>query len=160
MPTVERQEAIDKENATTKAKADEDRVFEESLAEVSRLYPDAADESSDFFKAMEKLDNRLEAEGNPLFNDPEKPLKIAHMVNDLLPPKASKVESSTDKKPVSEQTTAKTSRRSATVNPVVSGSARSTPAGTVASQVAEDLDNASDPEKWASVREKFKLPSD
>jgi hypothetical protein len=53
--------------------------FAESEAKAAELYPDAAKPDSEFGKRMSEIDADLEANGDPLFNDPSKPLRIAQM---------------------------------------------------------------------------------
>ena len=66
-----------------------DASFASSQAKAEDLYAFASDPNSPGGKLMTEIDNALEANGDPLFNDPNKPLKVAQMVATRLniPPK-------------------------------------------------------------------------
>lgn len=53
--------------------------FEASGERVRNLYPEATNSDSALYKRMEEIDADLEANGDPLFLSPDKPLRIAQM---------------------------------------------------------------------------------
>lgn len=55
-------------------------TFTQSEAKAADLYPDASKADSAFGARMKEIDADLEANGDPLFDDPTKPLRIAQMV--------------------------------------------------------------------------------
>ncbi len=57
-----------------------EQKFTASEAKATELYPDASKSESDFGKRMAEIDADLEANRDPLFNSPDKPLRIAQMV--------------------------------------------------------------------------------
>lgn len=54
--------------------------FAESEVKAADFYPDAAKPDSPFGQRMKEIDDALQETGDPLFNDPEKPLRVAQMV--------------------------------------------------------------------------------
>jgi hypothetical protein len=66
-----------------------ERGFAASEAKASDLYAFAADPASPGGKLMIEIDEALEANGDPLFNSPDKPLRLAQMAATRLniPPK-------------------------------------------------------------------------
>ena len=66
--------------AIARKQQQEHGAFQESATKAAELYPDAADEASEFYQRMEEIDQTLRETGDPLFNDPTKPLRIAQMV--------------------------------------------------------------------------------
>lgn len=57
-----------------------EQKFADSQTKASELYAFAADPETPGGKRMKEIDDMLEENGDPLFNSPDKPLKIAQMV--------------------------------------------------------------------------------
>lgn len=57
-----------------------ERDFASSERQAAELYPSAGDPNSAFAKRMIEIENTLEETQDPLYNEPEKPLRIAQMV--------------------------------------------------------------------------------
>lgn len=73
---------LEREAERTEAKraAEYSKAFEASDAKAVELYPQAADPESPFGQRMREIESEMETLGDPLFNSPDKPLKIAQMV--------------------------------------------------------------------------------
>jgi hypothetical protein len=65
--------------AEARKQQQEHGAFTESATKAAELYPDAANEASELYQRMEEIDQTLRETGDPLFNDPNKPLRIAQM---------------------------------------------------------------------------------
>jgi hypothetical protein len=65
--------------AEARKQQQEHGAFTESATQAAELYPDAADEASELYQRMEEIDQTLRETGDPLFNDVNKPLRIAQM---------------------------------------------------------------------------------
>lgn len=76
----------DKEN---QEKEEFTKAFEQSKAEMMRIYPDAGVDGSPLSKKIAEIADHMRAQGNPLANQADAPLKIAQMAaNELgIPPK-------------------------------------------------------------------------
>jgi hypothetical protein len=55
------------------------QTWDHATSEAVRLYPDAAQEGSELFQRIDALDKEMQQNGDPLFNDPKKPLILAQM---------------------------------------------------------------------------------
>jgi hypothetical protein len=79
----------DQRQAQAQAVRDYNRGFAASQTRAENLYAFAAEPESPGGKLMKEIDDALEANGDPLFNHPDKPLKLAQMVATRLniPPK-------------------------------------------------------------------------
>lgn len=67
------------EKKQTQAARDYEAKFAQSEVKAAEFYPDAAKPESPFGQRMKEIDDALQETGDPLFNDPEKPLRIAQM---------------------------------------------------------------------------------
>lgn len=69
---------VEREQQQSAAKYDAD--FSASEAKATSLYPFVADPASPGLKRIQEIDAALKANGDPLWNSPDKPLKLAQMV--------------------------------------------------------------------------------
>jgi hypothetical protein len=115
--------------------ADYNAAFDASLAKAANLYPFIQEAESAAAMRMVEIDNALEANKDPLFSAPDKPLRIAQMVAAemaIAPRTASAVKTPTAAK--SQQVTSRS------VSPIASGASRTTTTRTQdASSAAEIL---------------------
>jgi hypothetical protein len=68
------------ERKQMEASASYDKQFTASEAKAAELYPLAGDPKSEFGKRMMEVEAELRANGDPLYENPMKPLRIAQMV--------------------------------------------------------------------------------
>jgi hypothetical protein len=76
---AEQAEVESQKTAQTEALQKQTEAFNASLAKAAAHYPDSAVEGSALWHEMAAIDAALEAQGNPLFSEPDKAYKIAMM---------------------------------------------------------------------------------
>ncbi len=74
--TLERQSEQQQQTNLVKYNSD----FDAAQRQASEMYQDAAKPDTAFGKRMAEIDTMLEETGDPLFNSPQKPLRVAQMV--------------------------------------------------------------------------------
>lgn len=118
-----------------------DAEVDQSKARAVMYYPDVTDANSPLVLKMLEIDNILKETGNPLYNSPNKPEKLAQMAgNEIgIPPNANKPSSpKAPQSPTRPQVISLSSSRPAT--PIAPAAARtSRPSQAVISGTADDL---------------------
>lgn len=132
-------EAIQQEEAD---QVEFDKSFDDSAEKAAELYPAVTQRDSNFSLRMTAIDKALQENGDPLFNDPNKPMIISRMVAQEMGIAPSNAQ------PISAKPRPTTTRRTAPVQPA-SGASRTTTTSTNTKmdevlgsiQTMEDYDN-------------------
>jgi hypothetical protein len=124
-----------------------ERIHEQSMNRAVELYPFAADAKSPEVKRMNEIFAELQANEDPLVNDPRLPLKLAQMVAGErgIPPKGRKLVPSEKAKPGD----GKPPKKKGTVQPA-RGNARTTPKAK-SGQLDDTIDKISSPHDYEAL---------
>lgn len=134
----------------SKEQAAYNKAFDAAEGQASGLYDFVKQAESEGFKRMAEIDRQLEANRDPLFNDPSKPLVIAQMVArelKIAPKSPTAAKPGATGKPVvtARPAVSTTVPPKKTVPPVASGASRTSTSTTQGDAVSKEIDQLRTP---------------
>lgn len=133
-------------------------AFDAAHKKAASLYDFVTQKDSAGFKRMAEIDRQLEENGDPLFNDPNKALKIAQMAAKelLIAPKSAKaVVAKPAAAPANSMATVKKG-----VPPVASGASRTATGSTQGARISEEIDAIRTPADMERFLKKLNVSAD